>query len=660
MKLIDVTIHNFGPYYGEQRIEFGDKHPIIVIHGENMRGKTSLLNSIRWVLYGRALNRFGQKMNLLQLLNLDAAQEMDWTMQVKLNFRVEEIIYSLTRAIQLKKASVIPTKDSDFEEKLYLRKGNNHLNPDEAQTEINRILPETTSRFFLFDGELLNDYEVLLSQVEKQSTVIKDSIEQILGVPAMSNAISDFKVNLREAVGRQHLLAKKDHAAKAYAREASDLENEIDIMEFDLSEIRKQKEEKVIKAKKLNDELQLTAGIEVDAKRLDEYEKRAESLKGEEKKLKEEQRIKLMDAWQELLQPKILKKLKELEFVRDQQISKLQTREIIKGKLSDLQSLLMDRRCPTCGQTVINVERVEMEKNRVSLENQLNQLDYDEEIYNKANQSIRNLKQIKAISRFESIKYIERRLTEIVIELVDLEGRIQDLNDRLRSYDISSVIRNRDEYIRITKEIGSLETIIAKTVEILNQKKQEAIKLRAKIIKVGGPEMKKSNLEVQIYENLQKLFEKTLVRLRDDLRITIQNDATTIFKQLTTDKTYTGLNINDYFGLTILDINGNPVPERSAGAEQIVALSLIGALNKNAVRQGPIIMDTPFGRLDTRHRENILKFIPTLSSQVTLLVHGGEINKERDLAMIKQDIDREYEIRYITSRRSEIIPFREN
>ena len=112
-----------------------------------------------------------------------------------------------------------------------------------------------------------------------------------------------------------------------------------------------------------------------------------------------------------------------------------------------------------------------------------------------------------------------------------------------------------------------------------------------------------------------------------------KNDATNIFKQLTTDKTYSGLKINDYFGLTILDLNGNPIPERSAGAEQIVALSLIGALNKNAVRQGPIIMDTPFGRLDPKHRENILKFIPTLSSQVTLLVHGGEVNKERDLVI---------------------------
>ncbi len=660
MKLINVTLHNFGPYYGKQLIEFGDKQPIIVIHGENMRGKTSLLNSIRWVLYGRALNRFGQKLNILQLLNFDAAEEKDWTMQVELNFTDEETSYALTRAIQLRKQLVIPTKDSDFEEKLYLRKGNNHLNPDEAQTEINRILPETTSRFFLFDGEFLNDYEVLLSQVDKQSIVIKESIEQILGVPAMTNAISDLKINLREAVDRQHILAKKDSAARSYGEEASAVENEIDIMEFDISETKKIRDEKSIKAKKLNDDLQTTAGIEADAKRLDEYEKKGADLEEATKRLLEEKRNKLVDAWQEVLQPKIRKQIKELELVRDHQISNLRTREYVKAKIADFDSLIVQKLCPTCGQTVLNIDVVQMGKVKAELESKLSQLNYDEEIYSKANQSIKNLKAFKTTSSFESVKYIEKQLTAIAIDSVDLDQRIKELNDKLKSYDISSVIRNRNEYLTTMKEIGSIETIIDRSEDKLKQKKQDAAKLRAKIIQVSGPEMKKANLEVQIYEDLERLFAKTLVKLRDDLRVIIQNDATSVFKQLTTDKTYSGLSINDYFGLTILDLHGNPVTERSAGAEQIVALSLISALNKNAVRQGPIIMDTPFGRLDTKHRENILKFIPTLSSQITLLVHGGEINKDHDLDMIKQDIEREYEIRYITSRRSEIVALREN
>ena len=87
------------------------------------------------------------------------------------------------------------------------------------------------------------------------------------------------------------------------------------------------------------------------------------------------------------------------------------------------------------------------------------------------------------------------------------------------------------------------------------------------------------------------------------------------------------MRINDYYGLTILDSNGEEVRVRAAGAEQVVALSLIGALSRNAVRHGPIIMDTPFGRLDRKHRENILKFLPSLADQVTLLVQSGEVRQ---------------------------------
>ena len=67
-------------------------------------------------------------------------------------------------------------------------------------------------------------------------------------------------------------------------------------------------------------------------------------------------------------------------------------------------------------------------------------------------------------------------------------------------------------------------------------------------------------------------------------------------------------------------------------------------------------MDTPFGRLDPKHRENILKFIPTMAEQVTLLVHGGEIDRSRDLESIKDKIDREYTINHPSSRRSELVP----
>ncbi len=245
MHLNNVTIHNFGPYYGHQTLSFGDDRPIVLVHGANMRGKTSLLNAIRWALYGYALDRLRKKMPLTKLVNLDASQTGDWHMSVELSFNVDGVTYYLERAVQPKPGVGVPLTDANFEEKLYLKKGGHHLNPDEAQTEINRILPEQVSLFFLFDGELLNDYEILLSDSDKQAQVIKESIETILGVPALTNAVADLRINLRDAEKRQRNLAKQDKAAQVYATQAAALANEIDQLEQDLIALRQQREERV-------------------------------------------------------------------------------------------------------------------------------------------------------------------------------------------------------------------------------------------------------------------------------------------------------------------------------------------------------------------------------------------------------------------------------
>lgn len=53
-------------------------------------------------------------------------------------------------------------------------------------------------------------------------------------------------------------------------------------------------------------------------------------------------------------------------------------------------------------------------------------------------------------------------------------------------------------------------------------------------------------------------------------------------------------------------------------------------------------MDTPFGRLDVHHRKNILEFVPSMGSQVILLVQSGEFDRERDLTHLTGKVGREY------------------
>jgi len=59
-------------------------------------------------------------------------------------------------------------------------------------------------------------------------------------------------------------------------------------------------------------------------------------------------------------------------------------------------------------------------------------------------------------------------------------------------------------------------------------------------------------------------------------------------------------------------------------------------------------------RLDPHHRDNILRYLPTVTSQFVLLVHGGEIRPETDLASIKAKIGASYRINEVSENQSNV------
>ena len=136
--------------------------------------------------------------------------------------------------------------------------------------------------------------------------------------------------------------------------------------------------------------------------------------------------------------------------------------------------------------------------------------------------------------------------------------------------------------------------------------------------------------------------------MRESLRQSVQTQASKAFKAMSTQTAYQGLRINENYGLTILDQNEHEVLLRSAGAEQIVALSLIAGLSHAGRPAGPVVMDTPFGRLDTKHRKNILGYLPNSASQLILFVHDGEIRGSDDLNVLAHRIGGQYEIKEIS------------
>src|ERR1019366_4913683 len=112
---------------------------------------------------------------------------------------------------------------------------------------------------------------------------------------------------------------------------------------------------------------------------------------------------------------------------------------------------------------------------------------------------------------------------------------------------------------------------------------------------------------------------------REQLRARVEVDATRHFKALTTEPEYDRLRINESYGLTIVHRDGSDIPVRSAGAEHVVALCLMGALQNNAPLRGPIVIDSPFGRLDRDHTRNVVRGLLNMTQQVILLVYDDEL-----------------------------------
>jgi DNA sulfur modification protein DndD len=106
--------------------------------------------------------------------------------------------------------------------------------------------------------------------------------------------------------------------------------------------------------------------------------------------------------------------------------------------------------------------------------------------------------------------------------------------------------------------------------------------------------------------------------------------------------------------LNIVDNQDRVIQRRSAGADQIVTMSLIGALAKCSVEEGPIVMDTPFGRLDRGHRKKILRWVSALGTQAVLFVQSGEFERDRDLGALDGRVGREYSLRRVGASSSRI------
>jgi DNA sulfur modification protein DndD len=113
------------------------------------------------------------------------------------------------------------------------------------------------------------------------------------------------------------------------------------------------------------------------------------------------------------------------------------------------------------------------------------------------------------------------------------------------------------------------------------------------------------------------------------------------------------------FGLSLYNPEGQPVPKHrlSAGEKQLLAIAFLWGLARVSGRHLPVAIDTPLGRLDSSHRNNLIeRYFPSASHQVILLSTDTEISKTEYEHLVEQEaIANSYLLKYHPETRKTIV-----
>ncbi len=242
----------------------------------------------------------------------------------------------------------------------------------------------------------------------------------------------------------------------------------------------------------------------------------------------------------------------------------------------------------------------------------------------------------RALSFLSSISVGQQDVYDLLAKQRSFTEQIEELNrkiSRVEGIDLDGTLASlKAEMARITSEIDTLEA-----------------RIRDDDREVFGLEVAVNNTKARYTQEKKRLDDTSparyLVNKSERVRAVIDEVVPLLFplkvKQLATSmtKVYKQLAHKDQVARIEIDNDGTTrilgktnrelVFDRSAGENQIFATALIAGLAEVSGVKAPMVVDTPLGRLDSLHRQNIFKFwTGNTERQVILLSQDKEIDPD--------------------------------
>jgi len=626
-----LHIKNFRQFSDEQTLTFssGKDRNVTVIYGANGAGKTALLNAFTWVLYGAHTPGFEQPDDLINHGALAAAKEGDEVeARVTLIFEDGDQTYTVERVTSARKKAdggSIPLRQAEVSLRFTDESGRDHVrrNPEPA---IRQILPERLYSFFFFDGERI---EKLASEDAFQE--IEDAIKTILGLEIIERSIRHLDSAGRDLSGE---------VAEVGSDEDKKLNETLEQKRTKLEELEEERERISDENRARRNEIDRVHAELAGKEEAHRLQLRREGLQADLKSAEEE-----IDKSKQAVASAISDRghLAFLEGLADSVQARVDERRT-KGeipseiKLQLIEDLLGEGKC-ICGRELAeesdHYRCVEDWKSRAGD-------GLAEDAWIEIGAEARNV----YAERDRLYEYLHETSGELERHrarkrsLVEQLDEVKESIDKIDSDEIRKLEQRRErlneELHHATLRLGAIDnerrTLEAEQVEIEREiQKVESKSDKAKLAK------RRVAVVSEARALLQDVYDGVTTEVRENLDQRISRIfAGTIYKGYTA-------RLTEDFQLRLTKPVGDLVTEvpRSSGESQILSLSFVGAVadyaRERATSNGgdrmlesfaggiyPIVMDSPFGKLDIAYQEAIAEAIPKLAPQVIVMVSKSQ------------------------------------
>ncbi len=679
MKISKVTFENFKPYFGKVEIDLSvkDGKNLILIGGRNGQGKTSFLVGVVWCLYGINISQVDEifkkevKGNYSKFLN----KAINWTARnngqsrfsVEIQFSEVELSEVFSKNEQrLSSISVKRSFDAinpvDGEELSILMDGEEigllSDEVDKANFINDYLIPIDIAKFVFFDAEKIA--EIASLSARDQAVIMNEALGKILGLNIYESLVEDLKIYERKlkAEAAPHeiniQISSFENAKKQNELRIESIDKELDDKEDRIEELRREISECTNELIKRGD-TSIKVDIETLRKKEEELQEKLEEVG---KKFNEVSDFIPLA----IIAHKIEEVIEQIDHEEERSLNEIKKVGLTE-KTREFAEKLFNKPPLLAPEDDINLEQKSFYYNKAKEmfaeiygdNGSVIELDFEHDL---DKSDILHIREIFALIQ----QYSKDSFEGIFNEFIRIQNDYQDATKELRIAESAS----QDEFVQeIQDKKNEAERDLSKLEREIGMRTDEKIKLE---LENKTHQTKIDNLLMKVQTS--KVVEKQIDVLRRYIKtlnefIRIQKEQKkqilqgTLLKEINRLLNKPGL-VNEVeitilqnnLGLEVKLINDEghytvPSTDMSKGEQQLYISALLKSILSESIHELPVLIDTPLGRLDQEHRDNILThYYPTLSEQVVIFSTNTEV-RTSDMNKINSYVAKSYKLENI-------------